>query len=92
MSPQARATTFGSAGVLVAAGIVCAIAFGGMLGPLLAFVLIGIGLVLATSLAFLEVGLSDDRERARELARVERLERRSRPRFTRMRSHRRGLP
>jgi hypothetical protein len=42
------------------------------LGELLALVLISLGLVLATSLVFLEVGLSEDRERAREQRRVRR--------------------
>ena len=77
--------------ILVVAGIVCAFVFGGVLGPALAFVLIGVGFVFATSLVFLEVGLSEDRERAREDARAQRAQRPRRLPVTRMRSHRRRL-
>lgn len=55
---------FGLAGGLIGAGIVCAVVIGGTTGQIVALALIGIGLVLATSLVFLEVGLSEDRERA----------------------------
>ena len=70
MSRRSRIVGFGSAGVLVVAGIACAFAFSGSLGQNLAFVLVALGLVLATSLVFYEVGLTEDRERAR--ARVRR--------------------
>lgn len=66
MTPRWRIVAFGSAGVLVVAGVACAAALGGGIGQILALVLIGLGLVAATSLVFLEVGLSEDRERARE--------------------------
>lgn len=65
MSRQARILSFGACGVLVCAGAVCAATLGG-LGQIMALVLIGMGLVAATSLVFYEVGLSEDRERARE--------------------------
>lgn len=52
------------------AGAVCAAITKGETGQLVGFVLIGVGLILATGLAFLEVGLSEDRERARETKRV----------------------
>jgi hypothetical protein len=88
--------------VLVAAGIVCIVAIGGGLGQILALVLMGIGLVVAVSLVFYEVGLSEDHERSREeLARqaaagppAPRMGRRARPirRLTRMRGQRRRLP
>ena len=55
---------FGSAALLVAAGVICAAAIGGEVGQILAFAFIGIGLVAVISLVFLEVGLSEDRERA----------------------------
>jgi hypothetical protein len=76
------------------------VALGGVLAPVLASVLIGMGLLLATSLSFLEVGLSDDRARARETAtasaaasRTDGEPRRLRPgpRPGRIRSHRRRL-
>ena len=60
------AASYGSAGLLVVVGGVCAVAFSGGVGQVLALVLIGLGFVLAVSLVFLEVGLSEDRERARE--------------------------
>jgi hypothetical protein len=101
MTRRGRITAFGGAGVLIVAGVASAIGFGGLLGGVLSLVLIGTGLVLATSLLFLEVGLSDDRERerererarsrSRERLRAEREDRRQRPRLTRMRSHRRGI-
>ena len=66
MSRRSRVVGFGSAGVLVLLGIASAVAFSGGLGQNLAFVLVALGMVLATSLVFYEVGLTEDRERARE--------------------------
>lgn len=56
---------FGAAGALVLAGVAAAVIGTGP-ALIIAFVLIGLGLVLATSLVFLEVGLSEDRDRDRE--------------------------
>lgn len=66
MSRRFRVLYFGSAALLVIAGIAGAIAFTGTFGQVLALVLIGLGFVLAVGLVFLEVGLSEDRERERE--------------------------
>ncbi|MBV9800711.1 MAG: hypothetical protein JO039_21880 [Solirubrobacterales bacterium] len=66
MTKRARILSFGCAGLLVLAGVAGAVAFGGGTGQILALVLISLGCVLATALVFLEVGLSEDRERARE--------------------------
>jgi hypothetical protein len=66
MSRRSRIVGFGSAGLLVVAGIACAFAFSGSLGQNVAFVLVALGLVLATSLVFYEVGLTEDRARSRE--------------------------
>ena len=66
MTKRGRILSFGSAGFLVVAGIAGAVAFSGTFGQVLALVLIGFGFVLATGLVFLEVGLSEDKERARE--------------------------
>jgi hypothetical protein len=66
MSRRSRIVGFGSAGLLVLAGAACAVAFNGALGQNLAFVLVALGLVLATSLVFYEVGLTEDRARASE--------------------------
>jgi hypothetical protein len=66
MTKRSRIRAFGFAALLVLAGAAGAALFSGTLGQVLALVLIGIGLVIATSLVFLEVGLSEDRDRARE--------------------------
>jgi hypothetical protein len=63
---RARIFAFGSAAVLVVAGAVCVAVFGGLLGQVLAIALITAGLGGALLLLFYEVGLSEDRERARE--------------------------
>ena len=72
MSRRSRIVGFCSAALLVVAGIACAFAFSGGLAQNLAFVLVALGLVLATSLVFYEVGLTEDRDRAREERRRER--------------------
>ena len=69
MSRRGRIVGFGSAALLVVGGAVSAAVVGGVTGDVLALALIGLGLLEATILAFLEVGLSEDRERARDLAR-----------------------
>lgn len=94
MTRRSRILSFGTAGLLVVAGGVSAAVVGGTVGQVLALALIGFGLVLATGLVFMEVGLSEDRERAREAQRRERqrpTERRVRPRLPRMRGARRRL-
>jgi UDP-N-acetylmuramyl pentapeptide phosphotransferase/UDP-N-acetylglucosamine-1-phosphate transferase len=66
MTRRGRIIWFGSAGALVIAGVLGAIFVSGTTGQVLALVLISLGFVLATSLVFFEVGLSEDRERERE--------------------------
>ncbi len=68
MSRRSRIVGFGSAGLLVVLGIACAFVFSGGLAQNLAFVLVALGMVLAVSLLFAEVGFSEDHERAREEA------------------------
>ena len=93
MTPRWRVVSFGSAGALVIAGTICAVLVSGGAGQILAFVLIGLGFVLATGLVFLEVGLSEDRELARERRSRRRPRRRrvTRPKLERSRGHRRRL-
>ena len=67
MTTRGRIIAFGTAGALVLAGIVCAIVVGGLVGQLLTFVLIALGLCGAVLLVFYEIGLSEDQDRAREL-------------------------
>ncbi len=74
MSRRSRIVGFGSAGVLVVAGIASAFVFSGGLGQNLAFALVALGLVLGTSLVFYEVGLTEDKDRAREERAARRLE------------------
>jgi hypothetical protein len=57
---------FGSAAVLVVAGSICPALVGGLTGEVLAIALITLGLGAALLLMFLEVGLSEERELARE--------------------------
>jgi hypothetical protein len=96
VSRRSRIVGFGSAGLLVLAGAVCAVAVSGELGAILALVLIGLGSVVAVSLVFAEVGFSEDRERAREEAARRRKsrssERPARRPLDRMRGRRRRLP
>jgi hypothetical protein len=85
----------------VLGGLVAGFGLGGGLGQILALVLISLGLVVATALVFYEVGLSEDRERAREAgeqarsvghpARSVRPARGRRSQLDRMRGRRRGL-
>jgi hypothetical protein len=66
VAPRSRVLAFGSAAALVVAGALCAAVIGGLTGQVLAITLITVGLGGALLLLFLEVGLSEDRARARE--------------------------
>ena len=92
MSTRARILGFGSAALLVLAGIACAVFVAGGTGEVLTLALMGTGFIVATSLVFLEVGLSEDRERARELERRGKSgpEHVEPPRLSRRRRRRRG--
>ncbi|MEA2401605.1 MAG: hypothetical protein QOK00_2008 [Thermoleophilaceae bacterium] len=57
---------FGSAAVLVLAGVACGVIVGGVVGGALLIALITVGLGGALLLLFFEVGLSEDRERERK--------------------------
>jgi hypothetical protein len=74
VSPRARILAFGSAGALVLAGGLCAVLIAGLVGQVLTIALVAAGLGGGVLLVFLEVGLSEDRERT---AREERQRRRS---------------
>jgi hypothetical protein len=66
VAPRVRRLAFGSAAALTVAGVLCGALIAGTTGEALAIGLILIGLGGALLLMFLEVGLSEDRERARE--------------------------
>jgi hypothetical protein len=55
--------------VLVVAGIVVIAASGSVLAEAVSISLVSLGLIVMISLMFFEVGLSEDRERARETER-----------------------
>jgi hypothetical protein len=55
--------------VLVVAGTVCTVLSSGVTGEVVGMALVTVGLGAAVLLVFLEVGLSEDRDRAREEAR-----------------------
>jgi hypothetical protein len=76
VAPRSRILAFGSAGALVIAGAMCAALARGLAAQVLAIGLISLGLGGALLLIFFEVGLSEDRERARD----EERRRRSAPR------------
>jgi hypothetical protein len=57
---------FGSAGALVVAGAICIVLIDGLAGQVLAIALVSLGLGGALLLAFFEVGLSEDQDRARD--------------------------
>jgi hypothetical protein len=63
---RSRALAFGLAGASVVAGAACVAAFDGLAAEVLAMALIAAGLGAVVLLAFLEVGLSEDRERAED--------------------------
>jgi hypothetical protein len=71
VAPRPRVLWFGSAAALVVAGSICAALVGGLTGEVLAIALITLGLGAILLLLFLEVGLSEERELAREAKRRE---------------------
>lgn len=83
MSRRTRAFAFGLAAGLVIAGGACAALLGGVAGEVLTIVLISAGLGGALLLLFLEIGLGEERELARD-------QQRSRKRAHRLEARRRG--
>ena len=69
MSGRARIVLFGSAAVLVIAGGVCAAVGGGLTGEVLTIVLISGGLTGGLLLLFLDIGLGEESDLARDEAR-----------------------
>jgi hypothetical protein len=84
VTPRQRVLAFGSATALVVAGSILAAVASGTAGDAVAIALITLGLGAVVLLLFLEVGLSEERELAREEKRRRRATdaaRRSRPRW-----------
>ena len=69
MGPRLRILAFGSAAALVLAGAACAVLVGGVTGEVLTIVLMSAGLAGALLLVFLEIGLGEERDLAREAKR-----------------------
>jgi hypothetical protein len=67
MTKRTRIVTYGASVALILVGSACAALVAGVAGQVLAMALIGSGLVILTGLVFMEVGLSEDREREHEL-------------------------
>src|ERR1039457_4762714 len=68
MTSRTRLLSFGSAAVLIVLGVIAGPVLGGITGEAIAIALVSLGAIAVVSLVFLEVGLSEDRERAREQA------------------------
>jgi hypothetical protein len=66
VSSRSRKLGFGSAALLVLAGGLCAVLVSGVVGEVLTFFLIALGLSEALLLVFLEIGLGEERDLARE--------------------------
>jgi hypothetical protein len=66
MAKAARIRWYGSAALLVVAGTVVIIASDTVTAEAVSVALISLGLIVVMSLMFFEVGLSEDRARARE--------------------------
>lgn len=65
MSPRARILSFGSAAIAVILGSVLTGFWHGVTGEAVSLALMGFGGIAFVSLVFLEVGLSEDRDRER---------------------------
>ena len=68
MSRRARVLSFGSALLAIVLGTILGPVVGGITGEAISLALVSLGGIAIVSLAFLEIGLSEDRERAREEA------------------------
>jgi hypothetical protein len=75
VAPRLRILAFGSAAALVIAGGACAALVEGVAGEVLTIVLMSAGLAGGLLLVFLEVGLSEERELARDEERRRKRER-----------------
>jgi len=90
MSRRGRIAGFSFCAVLVAVGLVCAVVVPGGTGQVLVLVFVSVGLTCATSLVFMDIGLGEERERAREQAAARRRELARRERMARPRGFRLG--
>jgi hypothetical protein len=68
VSRRARIWSYGSVGVVMFIGVLCRVIVGGFVGEITALTLLSLGAGAILVLVFIEVGLSEDRERAKEEA------------------------
>jgi hypothetical protein len=66
VSPRTRFLSFGASALLVVISVLVALLVSGITGEAISIALGSLGLIAMVSLAFLEVGLSEDRARARD--------------------------
>jgi membrane protein implicated in regulation of membrane protease activity len=66
MATGARVRWYGSAGLLVVAGVVVIVLSDTVTAEAVSIALVSLGLIVIVSLMFFEVGLSEDRARERE--------------------------
>ena len=67
MDQRSRALRYGACLILIFAGLACGAAVPGSAGGTICTGLVGVGLVGVMSLIFYEVGLSEDRDRAKRV-------------------------
>lgn len=77
MGPRLRIVAFGSMAVLVLAGAACAALVEGVTGEVLTIVLMSLGLGGGLLLTFLEIGLGEERDLARDEERKRRRQKRA---------------
>jgi hypothetical protein len=71
LSRRTRTLRYGAALAVALVGVACGALIPGTAGGTAATVLVGLGLVGVVSLIFYDVGLTEDRDRAREARRAE---------------------
>jgi hypothetical protein len=85
MTLRNRVLSFGAACLLIVLGLIADPVLGGITGEATAIGLISLGAIAVMSLIFLEVGLSEDHARERDLRATRALRARGRPRRRRRR-------
>jgi hypothetical protein len=85
MTLRNRVLSFGAAGLLIVLGLIAEPVLGGIAGEATAIGLLSLGGIAIASLIFLEVGLSEDNARERDLRAARALRARGRPRPRRRR-------
>ncbi|HXR14240.1 MAG TPA: hypothetical protein VN740_06215 [Solirubrobacteraceae bacterium] len=76
MSSRNRVLSFGGSALVIVLGGVIALIVNGTTGEAISLALVSLGSIAIVSLVFLEVGLSEDRERERERSDARERERR----------------